>query len=465
MKTLIPLTLATFIVAGCSIDTKSEQIQEDTAAKKSLQEIPNIHTSKSCKMAFTHTQEFDSYDEEDIHILGKSFFRIPWVEAPSATTARDGLGPLFSANTCMHCHPGNGAGVPTDKNGEVTRSLVMRLSIPSSKNINNILVMKKGFVPEPTYGGQFSLNGTSDTPYEGSIQVSYSKIKGKYSDGVEYILQNPTYSLSDFQYGPLHKDTNIAPHIGLALIGLGAIEMIDEKEILANEDVDDNDGDGISGKVNWVYNPETNTTELGRFTWKAASSTVKHQSANAAHNDMGLSNPLFPKHNCTDKQEECKKAIEGRHDFDLPMERLDAITFYLQTLKIPSQRKSENFEEGKKIFSKLGCVKCHTPSYKIADGNTIHPYSDFLLHDMGKELSDGHTMFKATAKEFRTPPLWGVGLYAKVSGYTALLHDGRARTIEEAILWHGGEATSQKEVFKALSKNERDSLVEFVKGI
>jgi len=415
-------------------------------------------------MVFTQTQKL-SNEEEDIHILGKSFFRIPWVEAPSATTARDGLGPLFSANTCMHCHPGNGAGVPTNKNGEVTRSLVMRLSIPNIRNLNNTLVMKNGFIPEPTYGGQFSLNGTSDTPYEGSIKVSYSDIKGKYLDGENYTLQNPTYTLSDFQYGPLHKDTNIAPHIGLALVGLGAIEMINEKDILVKEDIKDSDSDGISGKANWVYNPETNATELGRFTWKAASATVKHQSANAAHNDMGLSNPLFPQHNCTDKQEECQKAIQGIHDFDLPMERLDAITFYLQTLKIPTQRKSKNFEKGKKIFSDLGCVKCHTPSYKIADGNTIYPYSDLLHHDMGDALSDGHTMFKATANEFRTPPLWGVGLYEKVSGYTALLHDGRARSIEEAILWHGGEASSQKEDFKALSKDKRDSLVEFIKGI
>lgn len=468
MKTIIPLALTAILAVGCSTNTKEEKkdsaSKQKTTAKKSLTKIPNIHTSKSCKMAFTHSQKLND-DEEDLHITGKSFYRIPWVEAPSATTARDGLGPLFSANTCMHCHPGNGAGVPTDENGEVTRSLVMRLSIPAEKNINNTLLMKDGFVPEPTYGGQFSLNGTSDTPFEGSIKISYAPIKGTYEDGESYELQNPTYKLLNLQYGALHKNTNIAPHIGLALIGLGAIEMIEEKDILVKEDIEDKNRDGISGKANWVYNPESNSTELGRFTWKAASATVKHQSANAAHNDMGLSNPLFPQHNCTQNQKECIKALEGYHDFDLPMERLDAITYYLKTLKIPSQRKTTNFEKGKKIFNDLGCVKCHTPSYKISDGNTIRPYSDFLLHDMGDALSDGHTMFKATANEFRTPPLWGVGLYEKVSGYTALLHDGRARTIEEAILWHGGEAKSQKEDFRALSKQDRDYLVEFVKGI
>ncbi len=467
MKIIIPLAITAFLAVGCSESTShtdTTKQKQNTSAKKTLQTIPNIHTSKSCKMAFTHTQKLTN-EEEDLHILGKSFFRIPWVEAPAATTARDGLGPLFSANTCVHCHPKNGAGVPTHKNGNITRSLVMRLSIPAEKNINNDTLMINGFIPEPTYGGQLSLNGTSDTPFEGAINISYSSVFDKYTDGEPYTLQNPTYTISNLRYGELHKDTNIAPHIGLALIGLGALEMIDEKTILAKEDIEDINKDGISGKANWVYNPESKATELGRFTWKAGSATVKHQSANAAHNDMGLSNPLYPQHNCTDKQEECQKAIAGRHDFDLPMERLDAITYYLQTLKIPTQRKTKNFEKGKEIFNDLGCVKCHTPSYKIADGNTIYPYSDLLLHDMGNALSDGHSMFKATANEFRTPPLWGVGLYEKVSGYTALLHDGRARTIEEAILWHGGEASSQKESFKSLSKEKRAFLVEFIKGI
>lgn len=461
MKTLIPLTLTAFLAVGCSVDTNKQNVQEDSSAKKTS----NIFTSDSSKKAFTHPQKFTTNDEEDLHILGKSFFRIPWVEAPSATTARDGLGPLFSANTCLHCHPGNGAGLAVNNDGEITRSLVMRLSLKNSKNINNGLVLNKGFVSEPTYGGQFSLNGTSDTPYEGSIKVSYTSIDGKYADGKSYELQTPTYRLGDFQYGELDKNVNIAPHIGLALVGLGALEMISEKDILAHEDILDSDEDGISGKANWVFNPQTNATELGRFTWKAAASTVKQQSANAAHNDMGLSNPLYPEHNCTPKQEECQKAIEGRHDFDLPMKRLDAIAYYLKTLKIPKQRVSKNFTKGKEIFNDLGCVKCHVSTYKLADGNSIHPYSDLLLHDMGDELSDGHTMFKASANEFRTPPLWGVGLYKKVSGGVALLHDGRARTIEEAILWHGGEAKDQQEKFKRLNKTEREYLLEFVKGV
>lgn len=341
----------------------------------------------------------------------------------------------------------------------------MRLSSFNDISINNDLKEKNGFVPDSTYGGQFSINGTSNVAYEGSVALEYIYVSSQYKDGERYQLRKPLFKLSDFQYGELGTNTNIAPHNALALIGLGAIESIDEKDILANEDIDDSDKDGISGKANWVYNPENDTVELGRFTWKAAAASVKHQSANAAHNDMGLSNPLYPHHNCTDKQKDCQEALEGRDEFDLPMQRLDAITYYLKTLKIPSQRASENFKSGEKIFNDLGCVKCHVDSFNTSDDVEIKPYSDFLLHDMGDELSDGHSIFKAEANEFRTPPLWGLGLYKKVSGGLSLLHDGRARSIEEAILWHGGEAATQAEAFKTLSKRDRDNLVEFLNGI
>ncbi|QOP42181.1 di-heme oxidoredictase family protein [Sulfurimonas marina] len=445
------LTLTGFLFAACS----SDRATQDTTA---------IYTQDKSKHVFTKAVKL-SHEDEDYRILGKSFFKIPWVEAPSATTARDGLGPLFSANTCIHCHPHNGAGIALDKDGNIHRSLVMRLSIPSEKKLNNDLMLRNGFIPEPTYGGQLSFNGVSDVKYEGSVALSYVERKGAFEDGETYTLHEPHYELKNLQYGAIQQDANVAPHIALALIGLGAIEDIAVEEILKNEDIDDKDKDGISGKANWVYNPETNTTALGRFTWKAASATVKHQSANAAHNDMGLSNPLYPSDNCTDKQEECLKAPKGRGGFDLPMERLDAITYYLKTLKIPAQRRIGGFEKGQELFDELGCVKCHVDSFTTEKGVEIHPYSDFLLHDMGERLGDGHTIFKAEANEFRTPPLWGIGLYEKVSGELNLLHDGRAKSISEAILWHGGEAQAQKEAFRQLDKKQRETLLEFLKGI
>lgn len=446
------IALVACVVSGCSSQTK--QHEESSA----------IYTKDQSKHAFSKAVKL-SNEEEDRRILGKSFFSKPWVEAPSATTARDGLGPLFSANTCIHCHPNNGAGVAQKENGEMHRSLVMRLSIPFTKNLNNDLMMRNGFIPEPIYGGQLSFNGSSDVKFEGYAKLSYKQIKGAFGDGESYTLHEPSYELKDLQYGAMAKDVNVAPHIALALIGLGTIESIDADAILKNEDIDDKDKDGISGKANWVYNPETNTSELGRYTWKAAAASVKQQVANAAHNDMGLSNPLYPSENCTKSQEECLKAPKGRGEFDLPMERLDAITYYLETLKVPAQRKSANFEKGKEIFEALGCVKCHVESFETKKGMQIHPYSDFLLHDMGERLSDGHSIFKAEPNEFRTPPLWGIGLYEKVSGELNLLHDGRAKTVAEAILWHGGEAKSQKEAFVQLDKQKREALLEFLGGI
>lgn len=460
MRRLLPLTLTAFLAAGCSNDTTDTGAETETVA----QSKSTIYTRNSSSKAFSQPVTL-THDEEDLHILGKSFFSVPWVEAPSATTARDGLGPLFSANTCKHCHHNNGAGLPTDENGRVTRTLVMRLSVPNPGNSHDDVVQKNGFIPEPVYGGQFSINGTSDVPFEGNVEVTYTTIDGRYADGTAYQLQNPDYRLTNFQYGALHDQTNIAPHIALALIGLGHIEQIPQEQILAREDSNDSDHDGISGKANWVYSPESNTTELGRFTWKAAAASVKHQSGNAALNDMGLTNPLFPNENCTLHQQECREALKGKGAFDLPQQRLDAIAFYLSSLKVPAQRKNRNFEKGRKIFKDLDCIGCHAETFTTAEGVEIHPYSDFLLHDMGDALGDGHTLFRATENEFRTPPLWGIGLYEKVSGAVALLHDGRARTIEEAILWHGGEAKKQQEAFKALTRQERRYLVDFLKGI
>lgn len=456
MHTKISLTLATLLcVVGCSSDTQIDSIPSES--------ITVEFTKSLNKDAFSKPIQLTTNDAIDKHILGKSFFTIPWVQAPASTTARDGLGPLFSANTCVHCHPHNSAGIATDKNGEITRSLVMRLSIPST---HNTTVAKNGFMPEPNYGGQFSINGTSDTPAEGNVHLNYKAITGFYADGSMYSLQEPTYTLSNLQYGNLHPKTNIAPRIGLALIGLGALESIKQSDILKNEDIEDTNKDGISGKANWVYSYETNRTELGRFAWKAAAPSVLQQSANAAHNDMGLSNPLFKSHNCTDSQKECLKAsLNIDNQLDLPQKRLEAISYYLKTLKIPKRRIGKNFFKGESVFNKLGCVKCHTQNFTIAGGQTIYPYSDLLLHDMGEALSDGHTMFKANENEFRTPPLWGLGLYKKMTSKISLLHDGRARNVAEAILWHGGEAQSQKEAFTQLSKKQREYLIEFINSI
>jgi CxxC motif-containing protein (DUF1111 family) len=421
-------------------------------------------TNNNSKDAFSQPISHMSYEEEDSFILGKSFFTIPWVEAPSATTARDGIGPLFSANTCKTCHPNNGAGLALDKNGEMSRSLLLRLSQRTSEHQE--LLTKNGFEPDSTYGAQLSRNGNHNVPFEGIPTVTYEEINGTYLDGVKFSLRKPSYGIKNLNYGALDKETVIAPRIGSALIGLGLLARISDKDLLAYEDVNDSNHDGISGKANYAYSPETNSTVMGRFTWKASATSVKHQSAGAAHNDMGLSNPLFPLHNCSSKQEAClKEAKKGNHQFDLPAKRLDAIAFYLSNLAIPKPREIGKHKKGKKLFSSLNCIKCHVSNHTTSDGIKIQPYSDLLLHDMGDSLADGRSEFLATGTEWRTAPLWGMGLYKKVSGEANFLHDGRARSVEEAILWHGGEAQKSKEAFMQLSVKQRERLLLFLETI
>ena len=460
-----------FLATACSdktsdnnTTTQNSSSTQEIISKKPAK-IKRYFTKCDSKMAFSRMVRGLSHDEEDSFILGRSFFTVPWVEAPSATTARDGLGPLFSANTCIHCHPRHGAGVAVNKDGKMNRSYLLRLS---HKESNDTQTLKRvGFKPDSTYGAQLSINGNMKVPAEGKAIVTYETIEGKYPDGTAYTLRKPHYTVKNMNYGDFDKETIIAGRIGSALVGLGQLEAISEKDILANEDIDDKNGDGISGKANYAFDPETNTTKLGRFTWKASAVSVKHQSAGAAHNDMGLSNPLFPLHNCTQKQEACLKEAEKalRHEFDLPAQRLDAIAFFLSNLAIPKQREPKKHFEGAQLFKSLNCTACHVPSYKTALGVPIKPYTDLLLHDMGEGLADGRSEFLATGSEWRTAPLWGMGLRGKVSGEANYLHDGRARSIEEAILWHGGEAEKSKKEFMVLDKNSRKKVLLFLNSI
>ncbi len=406
--------------------------------------------------ALTHPMGGMDEHATDLWMLGKSFFHIPWVEAPSATTARDGLGPLFSANTCTTCHPNNGAAAVVDEQGAVTRALVFRLSQPSK--IPDDALRMIGFVPDLVYGGQLSVNGNAKVASEGTPQVHYETIEGRYDDATPYTLSRPLYAIDALGYGPLDPQTNIAAHRAIALVGSGLIEQLSEAAILAHADADDQDRDGISGRPNYVW--QEGVRVLGRFTWKAASPSLLHQSANAAHNDMGLSNPLFPFENCTSTQITCNEAPKGRHEFDLPQERLEAIAFYLGHLKAPLSKAYAHAKQARVLMDDLACTRCHVRSFETTSGVRIEPYSDFLLHDMGKELSDGHRVFEASESEFRTPPLWGVGLHVK-----SLLHDGRARSIEEAILWHGGEAHASRDAFKALDASGRRLLIEYLEHL
>jgi CxxC motif-containing protein (DUF1111 family) len=265
------------------------------------------------------------------------------------------------------------------------------------------------------------------------------------------------------------------------MIGLGLVEQIPPADILAHADPDDRDGDGVSGKPAIVRDGHSGKLELGRFGWKAQVPSIREQSADALAGDIGISSPEAPRHwgDCTEKEPDCLKMTTGVQkrlgDTEAPSPVMDLITFYAQNLAVPARRDIGDSQvlAGKQAFYRMGCISCHTPKFvtrrdapnKAQSFQLIWPYSDFLLHDMGSGLADGQQVGDATGMEWRTPPLWGIGLTKTVNGHAFFLHDGRARSLTEAILWHGGEAQKARDRFAAADKAERDALVKFLESL
>jgi CxxC motif-containing protein (DUF1111 family) len=425
-----------------------------------------LSTNKNSSLLTTPQKGLNN-EQYDKFMLGRSFFSIPWVEAPSITTARDGLGPLFNANSCISCHPKNGRGTLFSKDKFPSRALIARLSIKSNDSLEHKEFLKyQGFVPEPVYGNQLAINGIFGVDFEGKINIDFEEKEIIFPDGEKQILLKPKYNLTDLNYGDLHKDSNVSYRIAQTLNGMGLIALISDEDILANEDIEDKDGDGISGRANWVYSKITKKTELGKYTWKASVAFLKEQIANAASNDIGLTTSINPNENCTNFEEACNNAPKAKDSIDLPDERLDAIAFYLKNIKSYVPKNTKEYNEGLALFEAISCSKCHIISFETKEGFKVSPYSDFLLHDMGEDLADGRVEFLASESEWRTAPLWGLALHKKINKENPrLLHDGRARSYQEAILWHGGEAQNSKENYMNLPKEKREKLIRFLEEL
>lgn len=425
-----------------------------------------LSTNKNSSLLTTPKKGLNN-DEYDKFMLGRSFFSIPWVEAPSITTARDGLGPLFNANSCISCHPKNGRGTLFTNNDLPARALIARLSINSDGSLEHKDFLKyQGFVPEPVYGNQLAINGVFGVDFEGKIKIDFDEKEIVLPDGEKVVLLKPKYDLVDLNYGNLHENSQISYRMAQTLNGMGLITLISDEDILANEDIDDKNGDGISGKANWVYSKIAQKIELGKYTWKASVAFLKEQIANAASNDIGLTTSINLTENCTDFQKACNDAPKAKDSIDLPDNRLDAITYYLKNIKNYVPKNTKEHKEGLALFEAISCSKCHITSFDTKEGFKISPYSDFLLHDMGEDLSDGRVEFMANESEWRTAPLWGLALHKKINKQKPrLLHDGRARDFQEAILWHGGEAQSSKENYMNLPKQQREKLIKFLEEL
>ena len=500
--------LAVCLLASCgggSSENNTTPVPDDKAAIIAPAEpIENEHLSggeasikKVQSDAFSeNSNNMVSVDRKQIFNLGDDFFNNPWVEGSASTSSRDGLGGLFNNNACQDCHIRDGRGhAPVDEHDTDFDSILFRTATANIGFEDEDLILQslKTNVPDSYFGGQLQQHGISGVSPEVNLGVSYQNKVVTFTDGSSVTLREPTWTITSFDpEQSFEDDTVFSARVAPPMIGLGLLALISAADILIKEDINDTDANGISGKANYVWSVNNQDVALGRFGWKAGQPSLLEQSAGAFVNDMGLTNRLHQKETCTDEQSECLTAPNGNGDiindygFEVSDPILDAIAFYSAHLAVPERRDaySKQVLTGKALFMQAGCQGCHTPSYTTLidqdqpelSEQTIFPYSDMLLHDMGEGLADFTPEnepasadmlyeFLATATEWRTPPLWGLGLTKTVDPEATFLHDGRANSIMEAVLWHGGEAENAKKKVLAYSKAEREALLAFLNDL
>jgi len=396
--------------------------------------------------------------------VGRTFFHTNWVIAPASTTAVDGLGPIFNTSSCNSCHVEDGRGRTPFSDGEQLSSVLIRLSITGQDPHG-------GPNPDPDLGVQFRNNSILKATPDGQAYVTYTNKIVTYPDGSTDTLRVPTYQLTNLRNGHA-VNFMTSPRIADQLVGMGLLEAIPEATILSFVDANDSNHDGVV---------EQQKTVIGRFGWKANEPTVRQQVAGALSNDIGITTPIFPAASLYGVEQTLFGGLPNGSDTtgeaELPEPFFTNTVFYTEALAVPQRRNwtDATVVHGKALFFQSGCTSCHRPQMTtgtfpdvpLLSNQTIHPYTDLLLHDMGPDLADGRPDYLATGSQWRTAPLWGIGLVSLVNNNNGmfLMHDGRARTIEEAILWHGGEATNAKIAFMKLSKADRTALIKFVNDL
>lgn len=456
--------------------TRSEQFEAKQGGAGTVQKLINadIFSHPAANLNFEGRQDF---------MVGNGLFRKDWVSSPSSTQASDGLGPLFNARSCQGCHVKDGRGSvpgfdPMERGDAV--ALLARLSIAASAQDARERLGETGVsaLPDPVYGHQLQPFAVAGLPAEGQLHIDYTEREIALGGGQTAVLMDPVYSVKNLGYGPLHPQTRLSPRLAPPMLGLGLLEAIHQDDILAN--AARKHADDISGRPNWVVLPGGGRV-LGRFNWKAAQPSVEHQSSAALSGDMGLSSPLFGNHNgdCTPAQKACEDIPHGAQphlgDHEVPARLMDFITTYSLNLALPHRRDvdDERVLAGKRLFYESQCIACHVPKYVTRRDaarpehrfQLIWPYTDLLLHDMGQGLADGQAERDASGSEWRTPPLWGIGLTKTVNPAATWLHDGRARTLLEAILWHGGEAQAARDRVVAMTPEQRADLIGFLESL
>lgn len=410
--------------------------------------------------------------------LGLEQFNEAWVVAPDPAGVW-GLGPTFNEDRCAHCHVRNGRAAAPEHGGRAERGLLVRLSIPGTAGDGSPK-------PHPAYGDQLQNRGIAGrVPAEGQALIEYETREVRFADGKSLQLRKPKVRFSELQFGPLGAETQVSLRVAPAMVGLGLLEAVPEETILkiARQQQER----GLSGRPNYVRDVEHGRTVLGRFGWKAGQPHLRQQTAVAFLGDIGASTYLFPEENCPSVQLACldlpsasKCGGQGgctgnNYRPEVTPSRLTNITLYLQALAVPARRNPDDpvVKRGEVLFDQAGCADCHVPRLKTGNDTAlpaaanleIRAYTDLLLHDMGEELADGRPEFLADGREWRTPPLWGIGLLPAVNGHSDLLHDGRARGVSETILWHGGEGQAARKAFMQMPKEDREAMVKFVESL
>lgn len=383
---------------------------------------------------------------------GRELFITQWTQAGTGRPLFDGLGPMFNATACSQCHSDTGRKPIYNANGQMSDAILFRLGNQQGS-------------AHPHYGEQMqhqSLDNNAST--EGTIRYHYVMASAEAPAGIQF-----TFTPTDATQ-PL-GDTAISGRISPQLVGMGLLDLILETDIIAAADPDDANNDGISGRVHWVN--DGRNQKVGRFGWKAINSSLRTQNANAMSQDMGLTTSVFIDPNCTPEQPICWTSANGGSP-EVSDSALDAVTDFMTALAVPERRIDDlsAFNEGAQLFTQIGCASCHTPKQKTGDSarfpllsqQVIYPYTDLLLHDMGAGLDDGVKEKNAESFEWRTPPLWGIGIVAR-DPEARFLHDGRAGSLADAILWHGGEASNAKDRFERLPEDKKQRLLNFLRRI
>ena len=424
---------------------------------------PEISVKRQTRESFAAPIPALNLSKMRVFTGGRHLFRRSWTPAPSSVKSLDGLGPVFNRVSCSGCHVKDGRGQPP-KNDSKFKSMVIKLSRIENNKI----------YPDPNYGYQLNDKSILGVPFEAKAKITYKQKTIYFKDNSSIALSQPNYSFNNLSFGPLHKNTKFSGRVAPAVFGLGLIEAITKEDILKNADPKDINNDNISGRVHLLIDAPSQKQVIGKFGWKATRGTLLHHVTGAASQDMGLTSFIFPNQNCMEIQIDCSTQITGGIE-EISKEQIHRLVVYMQTLAPPRQRNIENEEiiQGNGLFNSIGCNKCHTASYITGEHKShselsnrlIKPYSDFLLHDMGPGLDDGVKEGNAESYEWKTPPLWGIGLVKIVNKHTRFLHDGRANSIEEAILWHNGEGLQSKKNYIALKEKERKKIIKFLNSL